>query len=86
MATTADWLALRGPVETQTMPSLGLEAHVRRARQAAEHAEEAAARLRFSAWVESLRGRLAMEEEAAHALWARAVERSEWRFGAEEGR
>lgn len=82
---TDDFKALRKEWlgETQTLPSLGLEAAVRRAGEAYEHAREAADALRFSAWVETLRGRLAMEEEAAHALWARAVERSEWTFGKE---
>jgi hypothetical protein len=55
--TTDDFLALRGAwqQETQMIPCFSVELNLLRAKQTYEHTVEATERLRFSAWLNTLR-------------------------------
>lgn len=74
MSVTDDYRALRGAweQETQVGPCLGLERLVAEARQRHLDAEEMGERMRFSAWLNTLRALVDRQQEAidsATAMW-----------------
>lgn len=72
---TADWQALRAAWEgeTQVIPCIPLEVKASKAKRAWMDEMEMVERLRFSAWVNSLRAVLEAKEEAAHEAWAQLL-------------